>query len=55
MARQGVHYTITRDTILTALIIADAILLVIFLVIGTVLGFIGALIGKIFAPRRRYA
>src|SRR5215469_16655917 len=54
MARQGTSVTITRDTILASLIVADVLLVVIFLGIGTLLGLIGALIGKPFAPRRRY-
>jgi len=54
MARQGASFTITRDTILTFLIVADVLLVIIFLGIGTLLGLIGALIGKAFAPRRRY-
>ena len=54
MARQGTSVTITRDTILTSLIVADVLLVIIFLGIGTLLGLIGALIGKPFAPRRRY-
>ena len=54
MAQRGASVTITRDTILTSLIIADVLLVIIFLGIGTLLGLIGALIGKAFAPRQRY-
>ena len=51
LAQQGVHMTFTQGGILTFLIIADVILIILFLGIGAVLGVIGALIGKIFAPR----
>src|SRR5215469_689076 len=54
MAQRGASVTITRETILTSLIVADVLLVIIFLAIGTLLGLIGALIGKAFAPRRRY-
>jgi len=54
MAQRGASVTITRDTILASLIVADVLLVIIFLGIGTMLGLIGALIGKAFAPRRRY-
>jgi len=54
MAQRGASVTITRETILTSLIVADVLLVIIFLAIGTLLGLIGAFIGKAFAPRRRY-
>jgi len=54
MAQRGASVTITRDTILASLIVTDVLLVVIFLGIGTLLGLIGALIGRVFAPRRRY-
>src|SRR5579859_11808 len=54
IAQQGQHFTITRETIVTTLIIFGVILIVLFLIIGTVLGLIGALIGKIFSRSPRY-
>jgi hypothetical protein len=54
MVQRGTSVTIIRDTLLAQLIIADVLLVIIFLGIGTLLGLIGALIGKPFAPRRRY-
>ena len=54
MAQQGTPVTITRDRLLASLIIADVLLVIVFLVIGTLLGLIGALLGKPFAHRQRY-
>ncbi len=52
MTQRGLPATVTRNGILTFLIILDVILVIGMLIVGTVLGLIGALIGKIFAPTR---
>jgi len=54
MTQRGLPATVTRDAILTGLIVADVIVLILLLISGVVLGLIGALIGKIFAPNPRY-